>query len=135
MNATLFAAIGLGAACGAWLRWLLGEWLNPSGFILPLGTLAANLGGGFLMGITLAALQNWPALPPALRLALTTGLLGGLTTFSTFSAESFHLAQRGEWGWMAAHILLHTAGSVLLTWLGYALAQSLGIGGEVKTAG
>lgn len=123
MNATLFAVIGLGAACGAWLRWLLGEWLNPTGFALPLGTLAANLGGGFLMGIVLSVLQNWPGLSPALRLALTTGFLGGLTTFSTFSAEALHLAQRGAWGWMAAHMGLHVVGSVLLTWLGYSLAQ------------
>lgn len=123
MNAAIFVAIGLGAACGAWLRWGLGEWLNPSGFVLPLGTLAANLGGGFLMGVTLAVLHDWPGLSPVLRLALTTGLLGGLTTFSSFSAEAFHLAQRGAWGWMAAHVLLHTAGSILLTWLGYSLMQ------------
>ena len=124
MNATIFAAIGVGAACGAWLRWALGEWLNPLGVALPLGTLAANLGGGFLIGVTLAVLQNWPDLPPALKLGIVTGLLGGLTTFSTFSAEAFHLVQRGQWGWMAAHTLLHVVGSILLTWLGYALVQA-----------
>ncbi|MCL2160833.1 MAG: fluoride efflux transporter CrcB [Betaproteobacteria bacterium] len=124
MNAAIFAAIGVGAACGAWLRWALGEWLNPSGFALPLGTLAANLGGGFLIGVTLAVLQNWPGLSPVLRLGIVTGLLGGLTTFSTFSAEAFHLVQRGQWGWMAAHTLLHVVGSILLTWLGYALVQA-----------
>jgi CrcB protein len=123
MNTTAGVAIGIGAACGAWLRWALGEWLNPLGFALPLGTLAANLGGGFLMGVALAILQANPGLSPALRLALTTGLLGGLTTFSTFSAEALHLAQRGAWGWMGAHTLLHAAGSVLMTWAGYSLIQ------------
>ncbi|MDR2207458.1 MAG: fluoride efflux transporter CrcB [Azoarcus sp.] len=124
MNAAIFVAIGLGGACGAWLRWALGAWLNPSGFVLPLGTLAANLGGCFLMGMTLAVIQNWPGLSPVLRLGITTGLLGGLTTFSTFSAEAFHLAQRGEWGWMAAHTLSHVVGSILLTCLGYGLVQA-----------
>ncbi|MDR1661260.1 MAG: fluoride efflux transporter CrcB [Azoarcus sp.] len=124
MNATIFAAIGLGAACGAWLRWGLGEWLNPLCFALPLGTLAVNLGGGFLIGATLAVLQAYPGLSPALRLGLTTGLLGGLTTFSTFSAEAFHLAQRSAWGWMGAHFVLHAVGSISMTWAGYSLAQS-----------
>jgi CrcB protein len=124
MNAWLFVAVGLGAACGAWLRWGWGVWLNPvMGDTLPLGTLAANLAGGFLMGVTLALLQGETTLPPLWRLALTTGLLGGLTTFSTFSAEAFHLAQRGLWGWFALHMSLHVAGSVLMTWAGFSLAQ------------
>jgi len=123
MKAAIFVAIGLGGACGAWLRWGLGEWLNPSGFILPLGTLAANLIGGFLIGVMLAVIQNWPTLSPVLRLGIITGLLGGLTTFSTFSAEAFNIAQRGQWGWMAAHMLLHVSGSILLTWVGYGLVQ------------
>jgi len=123
MNVAIFVAIGLGAACGAWLRWGLGEWLNPLGVPLPLGTLAANLGGGFLMGVALAVVHDNPGLSRAMQLAITTGLLGGLTTFSTFSAEAFHLAQRGLWGWMAAHMLTHVVGSVLLTWAGYSLAQ------------
>ena len=91
MNLAAFAAVGVGAACGAWLRWGLGLWLNPLFVLVPLGTLAANLLGGFLMGVALAAVQAWPTLSPALKLLLTTGLLGGLTTFSTFSAEAFHL--------------------------------------------
>ncbi|MDR0703076.1 MAG: fluoride efflux transporter CrcB [Azoarcus sp.] len=124
MSIAIFTAIGLGAACGAWLRWALGGLLNPLGFALPLGTLAVNLGGGFLMGVTLAVLQANPGLPPVLRLALTTGLLGGFTTFSTFSAEAFHLAQRGAWGWMGAHVALHAAGSILMTWAGYSLVQT-----------
>jgi CrcB protein len=124
MNTMVFAAIGLGGACGAWLRWGLGQWLNPLGVALPLGTLAANLIGGFLIGAMLAVVQNWSGLSPVLRLGIITGLLGGLTTFSTFSAESFHLAQRGEWSWMAVHIQSHVVGSILLTWLGYGLVQA-----------
>ena len=95
MNLAAFAAVGAGAACGAWLRWGLGLWLNPVFALVPLGTLMANLLGGFLMGVVLAAVQAWPTMSPALKLLLTTGLLGGLATFSTFSAESFHLLQRG----------------------------------------
>lgn len=121
MNFSAFAAVGAGAACGAWLRWGLGVWLNPLFAAIPLGTMAANLVGGFLMGVVLAAVHAWPAMSPALKLLLTTGLLGGLTTFSTFSAEAFHLAQRGAWGWFGVHLSVHVAGSVLMTWAGYSL--------------
>lgn len=125
MNVAAFAAVGVGAACGAWLRWGLGVWLNPVYLLVPLGTLVANLVGGFLMGVTLAAVHAWPAMSPALKLLLTTGLLGGLTTFSTFSAEAFHLLQRGAWAWFGAHLLGHVAGSVLMTWLGYTAFNAL----------
>ena len=94
MSLAAFSAVGLGAACGAWLRWGLGVWLNPVFVAIPLGTLVANLVGGLLMGVALAVIQLWPTLSPALKLLLTTGLLGGLTTFSTFSAEVFHLLDR-----------------------------------------
>ena len=109
MNLAAFAAVGAGAACGAWLRWWLGVWLNPVFALVPLGTLAANLLGGLLMGVALAAVQAWPTLSPALKLLLTTGLLGGLTTFSAFSGESLQLLQRGA----GALALLHAAGHVL----------------------
>lgn len=125
MNLSAFAAVGAGAACGAWLRWGLGVCLNPLFAAIPLGTLVANLLGGLLMGVALAAVHAWPAMSPALKLLLTTGLLGGLTTFSTFSAEAFHLAQRGAWGWLAGHMTLHVAGSVLMTWAGYSLFEAL----------
>lgn len=125
MSAATFLAIGGGAACGAWLRWGLGTWLNPLFAAVPLGTLAANAIGGFLIGIVLAAVQAWPTMSAMLRLTLTTGLLGGLTTFSTFSAEAFHLAQRGEWGWFGVHLGAHVFGSVLMTWLGYSLFTAL----------
>ncbi len=125
MNLAAFAAVGAGAACGAWLRWWLGVWLNPVFALVPLGTLAANLLGGLLMGVALAAVQAWPTLSPALKLLLTTGLLGGLTTFSTFSAEAFHLLQRGAIGWLGAHLAVHVVGSVLMTWAGFTLFNAL----------
>ena len=118
-------AVGIGAACGAWLRWGLGLLLNGLFPLLPLGTLVANLLGGFLMGVVLAVIQAWPAMSPALKLLMTTGVLGGLTTFSTFSAEAFHLVQRGEWGWFAGHLLAHVAGALLMTWAGYTLFNAL----------
>lgn len=120
-----FAAVGIGAACGAWLRWGLGLLLNGVFPLLPLGTLVANLFGGFLMGVALGVIQAWPAMSPALKLLMTTGVLGGLTTFSTFSAEAFHLVQRGEWGWFAGHLLAHVAGALLMTWAGYTLFNAL----------
>jgi CrcB protein len=120
-----FIAVGTGAALGAWLRWGLGLLMNPWFAAVPLGTLAANLIGGGVMGVVLALLQGWPTLTPALKLFLTTGVLGGLTTFSTFSAEGLHLLQRGEWGWFAAHTLAHVAGSLAMAWAGYTLFMSL----------
>ncbi|MFP5406635.1 MAG: fluoride efflux transporter CrcB, partial [Gammaproteobacteria bacterium] len=83
-----FAAVGVGAAFGAWIRWGLGLLLNPVFSTLPLGTLAANLIGGYLMGIALGGFEHFQTLSPAFRLLVTTGFLGGLTTFSTFSAET-----------------------------------------------
>ena len=114
-------AVGLGAAVGAWLRWLLGLWLNPLFPPVPLGTLAANLIGGLLMGIALGVFQALPALAPEWRLALATGFLGGLTTFSTFSAEIVTLLARGELAWGGAAILMHVGGSLAATAAGLAL--------------
>ncbi|MCK0507001.1 fluoride efflux transporter CrcB [Aromatoleum anaerobium] len=119
VTVSAFVAVGAGAAVGAWLRWGLGLLLNPLFLAIPFGTLAANLLGGLLMGGTLAWIHAVPEMPPALRLLLTTGFLGGLTTFSTFAAESLHLMQRGEWGWLALHTLVHVAGSLLMAWVGY----------------
>lgn len=104
---------------GAWLRWGLGLWLNPLLAAFPLGTLVANLLGGFLMGIALALLQAMPALPVAQKLLLTTGFLGGLTTFSSFSGEVFDLLQRQAYAWAGITIALHVIGSLLMTWLGW----------------
>ena len=118
-----FVAVGAGAAIGAWLRWGLGALLNPIFPTLPLGTLAANLVGGFIMGVALAVLGHYEALAPELRLLVTTGFLGGLTTFSTFSAEATTLLTRAQYGWTAALVAAHVAGSILLTLAGLALAQ------------
>lgn len=120
-----FVAVGAGAAIGAWLRWGLGLLLNPAFVLVPLGTLVANLTGGLLMGMVLAWVQAVPSMAPALKLLLTTGLLGGLTTFSTFSAEGLHLLQRGEWGWLAVHTAAHVAGCLFMAWVGFAMFNAL----------
>ena len=113
------AAVGGGAALGAWLRWGLGLWLNPLLAVFPLGTLVANLVGGFLMGVALALLHALPELPTAQKLLLTTGFLGGLTTFSSFSGEVFAMLQRQELGSAGLTIALHVIGSLLMTWAGW----------------
>lgn len=120
-----FAAVGIGAALGAWLRWGLGAWLNASLPQLPLGTLAANVVGGYLAGLALAWFALKPGVPPELRLLVVTGFLGGLTTFSTFSAEAVGLLARAQYGWAAAHIGSHLAGSLAATALGFASLRLL----------
>lgn len=118
-------AVGGGAAVGAWLRWGLSTLLNPVFPTLPLGTLAANLVGGLLMGAAMEMLTRHTLLPPEARLLLTTGFLGGLTTFSTFSAEIGTLLMRRELAWAAAAIVAHVAGSLLLTLAGILAARAL----------
>jgi len=107
-----FAAVAAGAALGAWLRWGLSLWLNARVENLPLGTLLANIGGGFMIGIAVGVFENFPELSPEWRLLVITGFLGGLTTFSTFSAESVLLLQRGAYGWAFLHTGLHLLGSI-----------------------
>ncbi|MCG2592180.1 fluoride efflux transporter CrcB [Ramlibacter sp. XY19] len=119
------AAIGTGAACGALLRWVLGTRLNPLLPDLPLGTLAANLLGGYAIGLVLGWLALRPDLPPELRLFLVTGVLGGLTTFSTFSAEVVNQLVSGRTGWALTIAVTHLAGSLLLTALGLATVRWL----------
>ena len=119
------AAVGGGAAVGAWARWILSLLLNPLFPTVPLGTLAANLIGGFLMGVCMALIAHYEAMSPELRLLLTTGFLGGLTTFSTFSAEATTLLSRGQLGWGAALITAHVVGSIASTFAGLALASVL----------
>jgi len=118
MNAGGLLAVGAGAAAGAWVRWWLGMVLNPIFPTLPLGTLAANLVGGYLMGIALAMLAHFEALSPEVRLLITTGFLGGLTTFSAFSAEAVTLLARQQLAWGAALIAAHVAGSIAMTFAG-----------------
>lgn len=116
---TAFLAVGVGAALGAWLRWGLSVWLNPVFPSLPLGTLAANLIGGFSIGLVIAWLTEHPALPPEVRLFLITGLLGGLTTFSTYSAEVVMALSRGLWLSASLIAFSHMVGSFLATGLGF----------------
>lgn len=118
MGVLAFLAVGLGAAIGAWIRWGLGAFLNAVFPTLPMGTLAANLLGGYLIGISIGFFAQHPGLSPDARLFIITGFLGGLTTFSTFSAEAVGLMTRGEYAWAGAHIGAHLAGSLALTWLG-----------------
>jgi fluoride exporter len=113
-----FLAIGLGASLGAWLRWGLGLWLNPIFPTVPYGTLAANLLGGYLIGLAIAFFSQHSGLPPEWRLFAITGFLGGLTTFSTFSAEVFTLISRGQPGWAMGAASLHLFGSLVCTALG-----------------
>ena len=122
MAASSWLAVGSGAALGAWLRWGLGIALNVS--MLPLGTLIANLGGGLLMGMALAYFAATPQ-QNELRLFVMTGFLGGLTTFSAFSAEAFNFLQKQQYAWAASHILSHVVGSLLMTALGFAIVHYL----------
>jgi CrcB protein len=111
-------AISIGASCGALLRWFLGLQLNALFPTIPLGTLAANLLGGYLIGIAIGFFNDFPLVSPEMRLLIITGFLGGLTTFSTFSAEVVSLLQEGRVAWALGSIGLHVTGSLLLTALG-----------------
>lgn len=119
------AAVGVGAALGAWLRWVFGMALNLVLPEIPLGTLLANLVGGYLVGIAIAVFEQASGLAPEWRLLVITGFLGGLTTFSTFSAESVQLLGSGRYSWALAHTLLHLAGSLAMTGLGILTVSSL----------
>lgn len=115
---TQIIAISTGAALGALLRWGLGLWLNPFFPTLPMGTLAANLLGGYLIGISVALFTQFGSLPAEARLFMITGFLGALTTFSTFSNEVVSLLLRGQLGWAITTASVHLAGSLTMTWLG-----------------
>lgn len=120
------AATAFGAVLGAWLRWGLSYWLNPKLQHLPLGTLAANLVGGYLVGVAVATFAAHPAITPFWRLLVVTGFLGGLTTFSTFSAENVALLGSGAWGGAFLHAGLHLFGSLLATAAGIATVRAFG---------
>ncbi len=115
--------VSVGAALGACLRWWLGLLLNPIFPTVPLGTLAANLLGGFLVGAATALFTIKSGLPPELRLLCVTGFLGGLTTFSTFSAEVVTLIERGQFSWACATAGVHLFGSLALTAIGMVAAR------------
>ena len=114
------ALISAGAAAGAVLRWLLGLGINGLFPAVPPGTLAANLIGGYLVGVAMESLSGTLGMAPELRLLVITGFLGGLTTFSTFSAEVAQLLQQGRLGLAGVEITAHVVGSVVLTILGIA---------------
>jgi CrcB protein len=120
LMATQWLAVGGGAALGAWIRWGLGVAFNAS--MLPMGTLIANLSGGLLMGVALAYFVAAPH-QYELRLFVMTGFLGGLTTFSAFSAEAFNFLHKQEYAWAIAHIASHVIGSLLMTAIGFMLMQ------------
>ena len=110
--------ISIGASCGAVLRWFLGLQFNALFPTIPMGTVAANLLGGYMIGLAMGFFNDHPLLSPEYRLLIITGFLGGLTTFSTFSAEVANLLQAQRFGWALATVSLHLIGSVALTILG-----------------
>lgn len=118
-------AVGIGAALGAWLRWALAVWLSDLHAHVQLGTLAANLSGGYLIGLALAFFAGYPGLSPEWRLFAVTGFLGGLTTFSSFSGESLLLLQRGQYGWALAHAGAHLFGALGCCAAGFATWKAL----------
>jgi CrcB protein len=110
-----FAAVGIGGVLGCWLRWGLGVLLNPLFPTLPLGTLAANLAGGLMMGCVMGLFDHFQTLSPELRLFVFTGFLGGLTT----------LLLRQQYLWFSGHVMAHVVGSLAMTVMGIALTRSL----------
>ena len=118
LSALNFVAIGLGAAFGAWSRWLLGLALNPLLVALPIGTLVANVLGGYLIGVAVGVFHINTHFPLAWKLFAITGFLGGLTTFSTFSAEVVERLLAGQPAWAIGLASVHLAGSLTATYLG-----------------
>lgn len=125
INFTSALAIGLGAALGAWCRWVLCILLNSVLPNLPLGTLLVNLTGGFLMGVVLALVGLETLQHPRTLLFVTTGFLGGLTTFSAFTGESLSLLQKHAYGWALIHVSSHVFGALFMAAIAYALVQYL----------
>jgi len=118
-------AVAAGAVLGAWLRWGLGLLLNSMHAQIALGTLVANLGGGFLIGMAVAFFAGHPDFLPAWRLFVITGFLDGLTTFSSFSAESMALLQRGDFAWALGHSAMHLVGALACCFAGFALFRTI----------
>ncbi|KRP53881.1 MULTISPECIES: fluoride efflux transporter CrcB [Pseudomonas] len=118
--------IAVGASLGAWLRWILGMKLNALFPTIPPGTVVANMVGGYIIGVAIAFLAASPTLSPEWRLLIITGFCGGLTTFSTFSAETVALIQEGRLVWALGSISLHVAGSLAMTAAGLLSYQMIG---------
>ena len=120
-----FMAVGIGAALGAWLRWAFVIVLNPLFSNILLGTLAANLVGGYLIGVAVEYFVHHDSVPPEFRLFVIVGFLGGLTTFSSYSSEAVALLITREAGWMLVLTAAHVLGSLAMTWLGILTVRSL----------
>ncbi len=120
-----FFAVGLGAAFGAWLRWLFGIVLNPLFANILLGTLTANLVGGYLIGIAVEYFVHHDSLPPEWRLFVIVGFLGGLTTFSSFSSEAVELLSDRDFLWSFVLVASHLLGSLAMTYLGILTVRTL----------
>lgn len=118
MNTAGFVAVGIGAMLGAWTRWGLGVALNAVVPTLPLGTLVANLVGGYLIGVAVESVLQLQLVSAEWRLFIITGFLGSLTTFSTFSIEAVELISSQRYGWAMLHVGSHLAGSLVMTVLG-----------------
>ncbi|NII11665.1 fluoride efflux transporter CrcB [Oleiagrimonas sp. C23AA] len=125
MGITAIIAVFSGAGLGALLRWWLGVALNHVFPTLPPGTLAANLLGGLIMGCAIAFVAHHQGVPAFWRLFVMTGMLGGLTTFSTFSAEATTLLLRQQYMWFASHVAVHVIGSLAMTVAGLTLTRAL----------
>jgi len=125
MGGSGFVAVGIGAALGAWLRWGLGVALNAALPNLPLGTLAANIMGGYLVGVAVEYFSIHGGVSPEMRLFIITGFLGGLTTFSSFSAEAVGLLMQSRYAWAMLLISSHLLGSIIMTILGIFTVRSL----------
>jgi len=123
MNFGAIFAVGVGGMLGTWLRWWLGLRLNALFPTLPLGTLAANLIGGYIIGVAVGMLMQNMGLSPQARLFIMTGFCGGLTTFSTFSAETYTLLARGQLLWGLGEVAIHVCGSLVATALGVLTIQ------------
>lgn len=118
-------AISVGASCGAVLRWLLGSAFNQLWMVMPLGTLLANLIGGLLVGLAVPWFSQQSGLAPEWRLLVITGFLGGLTTFSTFSAEVFEMLLEHKFSHAAATATLHLFGALAFTAIGFMLVRNV----------
>jgi CrcB protein len=118
-------AVGIGGALGCWLRWVLGIAFNPLFPNMLMGTLAANLTGGYLIGVAIEYFTHHDSLPPELRLFVIVGFLGGLTTFSSFSVEAVELLADNQLGWAFVMVASHLLGSLAMTWLGILSMRAL----------
>lgn len=118
-------AVALGGALGSLARWLLGLRLNGIFPQLPLGTFAANILAGYIIGVAIAFFTRLPDIPGEWRLFVVTGMMGGLSTFSTFSAEVVAHLQEGRYGWAAGEVVIHVSASLIMTILGIATVSAV----------